>query len=125
MSAVLDAGALVAIDKGERRVRAMLRVLQREGIGLRTSAAVVAQAWRNGAQQANLARLVTVMQVRQLDVGDAKRTGALLAKNRTADVVDAHLASLVRPGDQLLTRDVDDMTRLLAARQVEATVVQV
>ena len=56
MTAVLDAGALIAIDKRDRTIGAMLRVLQRDRIPVVTSATVVAQAWRDPRRQANLAR---------------------------------------------------------------------
>lgn len=38
MSAVLDSGTLIAIDKRDRKIGAMLRALQRDGVPLRTSA---------------------------------------------------------------------------------------
>jgi hypothetical protein len=53
---MLDAGGLIAIDNNDRRVGALLRIANRERIPVRTSAVVVAQAWRDGARQANLAR---------------------------------------------------------------------
>ncbi len=59
MNAVLDAGALVAIDKGDRSVGAMLRVLQRNGVPVVTGGGVVAQVWRDGGRQANLARILS------------------------------------------------------------------
>ena len=42
MTVVLDAGALIAIDKRDRSVGAMLRVLHRDDMPVLTSAAVVA-----------------------------------------------------------------------------------
>ena len=53
MALVLDAGGLIAIDRLDRAVGAMLRVAQQEKLPVRTSAAVVAQVWRNGSLQAN------------------------------------------------------------------------
>ena len=54
MKAVLDAGALVAIDRRDRALGAQLRVLQRQGVPLRASAAVVGQVWRDDRKQVNL-----------------------------------------------------------------------
>ena len=48
VKAILDAGALVAVDRRDRMVGAQLRVLQRQGTPLRASAAVVGQVWRDG-----------------------------------------------------------------------------
>ena len=58
MKAVLDAGAFVAVEKRDRKVGAMLRVLQQRRVPLWTSAAVVAQVWRDGRKQAPLARIL-------------------------------------------------------------------
>jgi hypothetical protein len=122
---ILDAGAFVGVDKRDRRVGAMLRVLQRRRIPLQTSAAVVAQVWRNGARQAEIARLLPGVELRPLTPDDGKRAGELQAKARTADVVDAHLALVVAAGDRVLTSDINDIARLLAARGVDVELVQV
>lgn len=125
MSLVLDAGALIGIDRGDRRVGALLRVAQQERLPLRTSAAAVAQVWRDGARQARLARLLAGIDTVALDVTAAKRLGTLLGVARTADVVDAHVASLARTGDRVLTSDPADLRHLLDRRAVGAVVVQV
>jgi hypothetical protein len=121
VKAVLDAGAFVAVDKRDRRVGAMLRVLQQRRIPLWTSAGVVAQVWRDGAKQANLARVLGGVGARALGIDDGKRAGELQARARTDDVVDAHLALQVDAGDCVLTSDPDDLGRLLALRRIEAT----
>ena len=123
MKAVLDAGAFVAVEKRDRRVGALLRVLQQLRVPLRTSSAVVAQVWRDGRKQARLARILAGVGVRSLAPGDDRRTGELLALTGTSDVIDAHLALEVDDNDHLLTRDPDDLARLLDARGVDATLV--
>ena len=125
MTAVLDSGALVAIDKRDRKVGAMLRVLQRDGEPVRTSAGVVAQVWRTGRRQANLARVLPGLDVAALDEVAAKKVGELLGSSGTSDVVDAHVALLVHPGGQVLTSDEPDIKTLLGARGLEATVIRV
>ena len=123
MRAVLDAGAFVAIEKRDRRVGAMLRVLQQRRVPLGTSSAVVAQVWRDGRKQALLARVLSGVDVRALAPGDDRRTGELLALAKTADVIDAHLVLGVEDGDRVFTSDPDDLNRLLEARGVDATVI--
>lgn len=123
MSAVLDAGALVAVDKRDRRVGAMLRVLQRDGVPVLTSAGAVAQVWRDGHRQANLASVLPGIDVVSIDEVVARKAGELLKANRTNDVVDAHVALLVRPGDEVLTSDQPDMRALLRTRKVSARIV--
>jgi sulfite reductase beta subunit-like hemoprotein len=60
-----------------------------------------------------------------LDLDTGKRLGALLGAAHTCDVVDAHVASLARPGDRVLTSDPDDLRRLVDTLGVEAVVVSV
>ena len=44
---ILDAGAMVAVDRGDRAMIARLRVAQQHGVELRSNAMVVAQVWRD------------------------------------------------------------------------------
>ncbi len=125
MTAVLDAGALIAIDKRDRRVGAMLRLLQRDGVPVRTSAGAVAQAWRSGRRQANLARVLPGLDVAALDETAGKRVGELLGANGTNDLVDAHVALLTEPGGRILTSDEPDIAALLRTRRVEAAILRV
>jgi hypothetical protein len=121
--AVLDAGAFVAIEKRDRHVGAMLRVLQHRRVPVGTSAAVVAQVWRDGRKQALLARVLSGVDVRALAPGDDRRTGELLGAAKTDDVIDAHLVLGVEDADRVLTSDPDDIAALLEVRGVDATVV--
>lgn len=122
MKFLLDAGALVAIDKRDRSVGAMLRVIQQQGLVVRTSAGVVAQIWRDGAKQANLARVLAGVRVRALDADDGRRAGELQRRSRTSDAIDAHLAWMADSDDVILTSDPEDMRRLLDAQRVDAVI---
>lgn len=122
MKAVLDAGALVAVDRRDRMMGAQLRVLQQQGTPLRVSSAVVGQVWRDGHKQANLARVLAGVGVEELGKDDGKRIGELLGRAESADVVDAHVALLAAHADLVLTSDPADMRRLLQARGVAARV---
>jgi hypothetical protein len=44
---VLDAGALVAVDRDDRAMMARLRVAQQHGVELRSHSMVIAQVWRD------------------------------------------------------------------------------
>lgn len=125
MKVVLDAGALVAVDKRDRHVGAMLHLLEAQGVPVHTSVAAVAQVWRDGRRQALLARLLAGVKVVGLSPGDERSIGALLAKAGTTDVVDAHVALLVGDGDRVLTSDPADIRRLLTARRTTALIVAV
>ena len=122
MRAVLDAGALVAVDRRDRLIGAQLRVLQRQGTPVRVSAAVVGQVWRDGRRQANLARVLAGVGIEALGTDDGKRIGELLAEARSTDVVDGHVALLTAPADLVLTSDPGDIRALLQARGIPARV---
>ncbi|MGH3696238.1 MAG: hypothetical protein ACRDRX_19960 [Pseudonocardiaceae bacterium] len=65
---ILDAGAFSAAERDNRALIARLRVAQRHGVGLRSSAIVVAQAWRDPrGRQVRLARLLRGVDVRTVD----------------------------------------------------------
>lgn len=125
MTAILDSGALIAIDKRDRRVGAMLRLLQRAGVPVQTSGTVVAQVWRDSRRQANLARVLPGVDIAPLDDVAARRVGELLTANRTSDVADAHVALLVQTDDSVLTSDQADLRSLLRTRKVKAHIVAV
>ncbi len=123
MRLVLDAGALIGIDRDDRRVAGLIELGRRAGASLVTTAPVVGQAWREGARQARLARALAMIDVQPVEVEDAQRAGVLLGRTRTSDVVDALLALLALPGDQLLTSDVDDLSRLVETQEVRVVAV--
>jgi hypothetical protein len=122
MKAVLDAGALVAVDRRDRLTGARLRVLQQHGTPVRISSAVVGQVWRDGRRQANLSRVLAGAGIEALGKDDGKRIGELLAITGSAAIVGAHVALMTAPGDLVLTSDPDDIRNLLRARQIPASV---
>lgn len=125
MNLVLDAGALIGIDRNDRRVAGLIELGRRAGAELVTTAPVLGQAWRDGERQALLARSLPMIDVRPVDVDQAKSAGELLASASTSDVVDALLAQLAMPADQILTSDPDDLNQLITSRGVAAIVIPV
>ncbi len=125
MKAVLDAGALAAVDRRDRMIGAQLRVLQRQGTPLRASAAVIGQVWRDGRKQANLARVLAGVGIEPVSKDDGTRIGELLGRVGSADVVGAHVALLASPGDVVLTSDPADIRTLLRAGRIAARVQQI
>jgi predicted nucleic acid-binding protein len=109
---VLDAGAFIAFDRNDQRVRALVELGLRGGITLRTSSGVVAQVWRGGARGARLARLLGsgAVDERPLDPHAARRIGLLAADTGRHDVVDGHVASLaLARRTRVVTSDPDDL----------------
>lgn len=124
MGLVLDTGGLIAFDRGDRQVAALVEAARRRRDRVLTSSGCVAQTWRGGgARQALLARLLRGSTEVGLDRLTSRTTGDLCGVARTTDVVDAHVALLTRDGDVLLTSDVDDLGHLLRARRVRAEIV--
>jgi hypothetical protein len=127
MGLVLDAGALLAMERGDRRVAALLEAARRRREVPVTSSGCVAQAWRSGGpvgrgRQALLARVLRGLAERPLDERISRPIGALCARTGTADVIDAHVALLARSGDVVLTSDPGDIEALLAAAGCRATI---
>ena len=123
MRLIVDGGALIAIDRRDRTVGAILRLAQQERVSIRTGGGVVAQVWRDGARQSNVARILTGVTIEPID-GDTSKQGVLLAKSKTSDLVDAHVALLAQSGDQVLTSDATDIRRPLRVRKVSAAIVR-
>jgi len=110
---MLDAGFLISVDRSERSAQAFLTAASGSETALHTTQPVVAQVWRNGSRQARLAAFLNTIVVHPLDEG--RPVGQLLAQTRTSDVVDAHLViAATRLGDDILTGDPDDLTKLSA-----------
>lgn len=121
---ILDAGALVAVDRGDRAMVARLRAAQQRGLELRSNAMVIAQVWRNPqGRQAELARLLRAVDVRAIDQQVGRDAGVLLGAADTSDPIDATVVLLAAPGDRILTSDPADMTRLARAAASRAVIV--
>ena len=123
MSLILDAGALIAIERRDRNLISRLVAAHEDGERVRTSAAVVAQVWRNGARQATLARVLAGIEEVPLLSEQAREIGLLLATTRSSDVVDGAVAVIARSGDEVLTSDPTDLRTLLRGRHVRVTTV--
>ena len=111
----LDAGPLIALDRNDRRVVALLARARETGARVTVPATALAQAVRRPAQQARLARLVRqpTTDVVPLDRVDATSVGRLLAASGTSDVVDAHVAVCAsRARQRIVTSDPDDLHSL-------------
>lgn len=110
------------LDRGDREIGALLAVAAATGVETVTSAACVAQAWRDPARQARLAHALTGFRERSLDPAAARDCGRLLADVGASDVVDAAVALLVESGDTVVTSDPDDIKCLLDAAGTQARI---
>lgn len=123
---VLDAGALVAIERGEREIIALIKRERLAGRAPVSHGGIVGQVWRGGSgRQARLASLLPGLDIVALDATLGQRAGALLARTRTKDVIDAALALLAQDGDELLTSDPSDLRKLVVAAGAHVDVIKV
>ena len=111
----LDAGALIALDRNDRRVIALLARANELGVTITVPATALAQAIRRPAKQRRLSRLVRQpsTNVTPLDGPDATQVGLLLAISRTSDIADAHVVICARRARQpIVTSEPRDLERL-------------
>lgn len=118
MAIVLDAGALIALERTDRRIVRWLARAYTRNEPVITSSAVVAQVLRDPARQVVLAQVLRGVGEQPLDREAARAIGPLLARTGTRDVIDAAVAVLASDGDVIYTSDPGDLARLTEARRV-------
>jgi hypothetical protein len=116
MGVTYDTGALIAADRGERRMWARHRALLVHREVPAVPAPVVAQSWRGTSRQALLARFLTGCDVEALDDGQARAVGSLAARAATTDIVDACVVEgAIRRRDLVISSDQGDLLAIAAA----------
>ena len=111
----LDTGALIALDRGDKRMIALLDRALAQGRAFRVPSGVVGQAWRNGRVQVTLAQFLRSREVEitPLDEQLARSCGELCRATNTSDVIDASVVILARERrDSIVTSDPNDLRRL-------------
>lgn len=110
-----DAGGLIALDRNDRRVIALLARVAERGMRVTIPATALAQAMRNPTRQARLSRLVRQAgtDLVALDGPEGTAVGLVLARTGTGDIADAHVAlCAARTGQTVVTSDPDDLKRI-------------
>jgi hypothetical protein len=114
-SIVLDAGALIAIERGDRSVLALCKVTSDEGGLLVVPAGVVGQVWRDGSRQVSIARVVGSRDttIEPLDLDVAKLAGSYCGIAGTSDVIDATVVIAAHQyRAKIVSSDESDLKRL-------------
>ena len=112
---VLDAGALLALERGDARMRAVLREALRVGARVVIPAAVLAQVFRDGARQVALRALIKAPNTAVVAFGQilADAVGTLCGRKSPSDVVDASVVLVARRERAVVvTSDESDLRRL-------------
>ena len=118
---VLDTGALIALERGDKRMIALLHRALAQGRAFRVPSGVVGQAWRNGRVQVTLARFLGSEEVEIVPLDDqlARSCGELSGAARASDVIDASVVIVARERRELIvTSDPVDIRRLDPAAQI-------
>jgi predicted nucleic acid-binding protein len=121
MGVTFDAGALIALDRGDRRVLALVSRAREVRATVTVPATALAQAIRRPRTQARLARLIRqpTTDLVALDGSDATSVGILLAASGTRDITDAHVVVCARrSGQTIVTSDPADLRRLDASARL-------
>jgi hypothetical protein len=123
MSLILDAGGFVALERDDGPMWRRFRAAVDAGDPPVTHGGVVGQVWRGGrGRQARLARALQATVVVPL-TGEIGRAAGLLLRNAGAsDVIDAAVVLLASEGDTIVTSDVGDIERLIAAADLDIVV---
>jgi predicted nucleic acid-binding protein len=98
LTLVLDAGALIAVERGDRDTAAVIEVARQDRRAVLVPAGVVGQVWRGGGRQARLARLLNAHDVLVEPLTDvlARAAGVLCGVAATTDVIDASVVLTAR-----------------------------
>ena len=119
---VLDAGALIAFERADPRMRALCREALRTGAKLVIPAGVLGQVWRDSARQVPLHALLTAKttSIPVLDQIMAQAAGVLCGRAGTSDVIDATVALTARMEHAVVvTSDVEDIRQLDPSLAIE------
>jgi predicted nucleic acid-binding protein len=111
----LDAGGLIALDRGDRKVVTLFARALERGDRITVPATVLAQVLRSPVRQVRIVRLCRQpgTDLVPLDGPDAFLVGLLLAETHTSDIADGHVVVCARrAGQVVITSDTDDIARL-------------
>lgn len=110
----LDAGALIAYERGNASIREILKIGYGRGMVPTIPAIALAEVWRGDAKDARIARLLKSCSVEVVDEAMARTAGTLRRRTPGAATIDACVAAGVRRrGDAIATSDPRDMRALL------------
>ena len=125
MTTIFDSGALIALERNDRPMWRRLKSALLAGEIPITHGGVLGQAWRgSGPRSALLAKALAGVDVRPLDEDLGKRAGALLARAKKSDVIDAALVLLASDGDSIVTTDAGDLDTLIRAAGLHVDLIE-
>lgn len=112
MSALtFDTGALIALSRGDKRMRTVLVAAQERRAVITVPAVVIAEWWRADSRRSRL--ILARVNVESVNDRLARIAGEAIAAIAGASAVDAIvMASAAQRGDAVFTSDFEDLDRL-------------
>lgn len=111
---VLDAGALIELERNDPEMWAVLKLAALRSVDVHVPSTALAEVWRAMPTQALLHRALQHCVIAAFDPL-AKSVGELCGHSGTQDICDAHVAIVaVSQGDVLYTSDPGDLRKLTA-----------
>jgi hypothetical protein len=109
-----DTGALVAGERNDRRMWALHAGFLAEEVAPVVPAPVLGEAWRGGARQASLSRLLAMCDIEPMSEEQARKIGVLAGKAGHDDIVDVTVVEgAIHRHDAVVTSD-DEHIRHIA-----------
>jgi predicted nucleic acid-binding protein len=106
-----DTGALIALERGDHRMRVVMRLARLDSVRIVVPTVVLGEWWQGRSKVRDA--VVASVQIEALSESLAKAAGEALAKVRHATFVDAVvMASAAQRGDIVYTSDQGDLDRL-------------
>lgn len=115
---ILDAGALIALARGDTRARSLLEIALDEGSELLVPTPVLAQVHRAGHDHAHMDRVLgSIDEYLPTTVKVARQAGELLGRAGHSDAIDGIVAAEALNGAPaaIMTSDLTDITDLVEA----------
>jgi predicted nucleic acid-binding protein len=113
-SLTLDTGALIALERADKRMRTLARTARLSGIVLIVPAPVISEWWRGNRRGRHLqAAILEAVHVEPTTAKLAKLAGEAIEATPGATPIDALvMASAAQREDLVYTSDFDDLQRL-------------
>jgi predicted nucleic acid-binding protein len=111
-----DTGALVAGERNDRRMWALHAGFLAEEVAPVVPAPVLAEAWRGGARQASLSRLLAMCDIEPMSEEQARQVGVLAGKAAHDDIVDVTVVEgAIRRHDAVVTSNEEHIRHIANA----------
>jgi predicted nucleic acid-binding protein len=113
LTLTFDTGALIALERGDKRMRVVLDTANIDHVQVTVPAVVVAEWWRGGSRRRQ--DILAAVDVEPTTEHLARVAGEAMAALPSATVVDAIvMASAAQRGGVVYTSDIADLDRLRA-----------